>query len=472
MRKILFILLLFSSATQAQFIINPYRFAVVSTVDDAQVFIDSVQSDGTVLTARQKTAITTLVAGYKSAGIWTKRKVIDPFVAGSASTHKWNLKDPRNLDAAYRLTFSGATTHSLNKVSYGPSRYANTYLAPNAMGQNSISAGVWAVGTSASQTHFDLGSYNGSSYFYLLARYSDANAYAHFNTGATGFASGGNTTDGWVFGSRTGSTAISAYKNGVSIGSNTSVASITPNSFNIYLGAYNNSGTAAGMAASTTFLNHRFVVIGDGLDATEQLNEYNLIKAFIDSSSQNIVWEGDENTKGDATQSATVDSGYASRAVVLTSNNYTQNNLSVPAHTSQTIISNMYSTYPAVVNRNTVYSIMVGAHDFGGGASSDSVYARVLRILDYVGSLGCTRKIVVTYPPDGGAAPGSGPDNNRIAYNTLVRNGATTYGYKVADADAVLPTYSTTYWFTTKNFNNAGAALIAPVVKAQIILFQ
>jgi hypothetical protein len=36
-----------------------------------------------------------------------KFMAIYPLVGGTQSTTKWNLKDPRDLDAAYRLSFYG-----------------------------------------------------------------------------------------------------------------------------------------------------------------------------------------------------------------------------------------------------------------------------------------------------------------------------------------------------------------------------
>ena len=45
-----------------------------------------------------------LVKDLKATGLWTKMQAIYPFVGGTAALHKWNLKDPRDLDAAYRLT--------------------------------------------------------------------------------------------------------------------------------------------------------------------------------------------------------------------------------------------------------------------------------------------------------------------------------------------------------------------------------
>jgi hypothetical protein len=95
----------------------------------AQAFITAaVITDPT-----QITAINNLVVGMKADGIWTKMKAIYPFVGGTASTHKYNLKDPRDLDAAFRLVFNGGWTHSSNGATpNGTNGYADTKL--NAIG--------------------------------------------------------------------------------------------------------------------------------------------------------------------------------------------------------------------------------------------------------------------------------------------------------------------------------------------------
>ena len=65
---------------------------------DAQAFITATGiTDNT-----QKNSINQLVLDLKSYGVWSKIKAIYPFVGGTATTHKFNLKDPRDLDAAYR----------------------------------------------------------------------------------------------------------------------------------------------------------------------------------------------------------------------------------------------------------------------------------------------------------------------------------------------------------------------------------
>lgn len=78
----------------------------------------------------QKSAVNTLVKDLKRFGLWSKIKAFYPFVGGTATTHKWNLVDPRDLDAAYRLTFSGGWTHdSMGAQCNGTNTTSNTYLS-------------------------------------------------------------------------------------------------------------------------------------------------------------------------------------------------------------------------------------------------------------------------------------------------------------------------------------------------------
>jgi hypothetical protein len=52
-----------------------------------------------------------------------------PFVGGTASTHKWNLKNPQDLDTAFRLVFNGGWAHSsTGALPNGTNGYANTFF--------------------------------------------------------------------------------------------------------------------------------------------------------------------------------------------------------------------------------------------------------------------------------------------------------------------------------------------------------
>ncbi|MEP6927095.1 MAG: hypothetical protein ABI834_05630 [Ginsengibacter sp.] len=75
---------------------------------DAQKFIDSSGiSDNT-----QKVSLNNFVKQLKDFSLWTKFAAIYPMVGGTANTTRWNLKDPRNLNIAYRLTFKGTPVYA------------------------------------------------------------------------------------------------------------------------------------------------------------------------------------------------------------------------------------------------------------------------------------------------------------------------------------------------------------------------
>ena len=70
-------------------IINPYSFGVPYDAD-AQAFLTAASITDPTISG----AINTLVVQMKADNIWTKMKAIYPLVGGTATTHKWNLKNP------------------------------------------------------------------------------------------------------------------------------------------------------------------------------------------------------------------------------------------------------------------------------------------------------------------------------------------------------------------------------------------
>jgi len=68
----------------------------------------------------QTTAINYLVDSLKDAGLWTKMKVIYPFVGGTTQAHQLNLKDPTiNLLTFSNITHSSAGISATNIASVG-----------------------------------------------------------------------------------------------------------------------------------------------------------------------------------------------------------------------------------------------------------------------------------------------------------------------------------------------------------------
>lgn len=121
------------------FIINPYSFAA-ATDADADAFISAAG----ITDSTQKSAIQTLVTDLKADGLWTKMKAVYPFVGGTATTHKYNLKDPQDTDAAFRLVFSGGATHDSNGwTPNGTNGYGDTKFAITSLTRDANSTGIY-----------------------------------------------------------------------------------------------------------------------------------------------------------------------------------------------------------------------------------------------------------------------------------------------------------------------------------------
>jgi len=239
---------------------------------DAQAFITATGISGTNATATNQ-----LVIDLKAANIWTKMKCIYPFVGNTASSQKYNLKDPRDLDAAYRLTFFGGGTFSANGYQpNGTNAYANTFLSTATnLSLNSGHLSYYSR-TNNTTSALDMGSLKSTpdSYSDLVVYYTGL-SYCRFNNSTVYNTVASTNTLGLFIGSRTASNIIKTYKNN-SIIINGTAASSTTSTIPFYIGAVNNTGTAQ------YFTNRQcaFASIGDGLTDAEALALYNAVQLF------------------------------------------------------------------------------------------------------------------------------------------------------------------------------------------------
>jgi hypothetical protein len=102
---------------------------------DAAAFLTAAGITDATITS----AINTLVIGLKTNNLWSKIQAAYPFVGGTENTHKFNLKNPADTNAAFRLTFAGTITHNSNGITgNGVNGTANTNYIPSTNGnQNS-----------------------------------------------------------------------------------------------------------------------------------------------------------------------------------------------------------------------------------------------------------------------------------------------------------------------------------------------
>lgn len=256
---------------------------------DALSFITAA----TITDNTQKTAINTLVTDLKSYNIWTKMKALYPFVGGTANSHKFNLKDPRDLDAAFRLHFNGGSTHSVTGyLPNGVNGYANTFFSPSA--NQSLTSAHFSLYSRTSDkslsTYGGQGCYNSSSncsYMFIRRGADELEGGAMWaeSSGGDVFAIA-STPDGrgLYMISRTSNNALSFYKNGTSRISNTLTQSSTSLPTNMYylgglkdtlFGDYDNKELA-------------FASLGDGLTSTEASNLYTAVQNYNTTLSRNI----------------------------------------------------------------------------------------------------------------------------------------------------------------------------------------
>jgi hypothetical protein len=255
---------------------RPYVTQVVNAVDaDATAFIAAAG----ITNLTQAAAISTLVNDLKTYGLWTKMKALYPMVGGSAASHKFNLKDPRDLDIAFRLTFNGGWTHSATgALPNGSNGYAETWLNENnvlTLNNEHIS---YYSRTNSVGNFGDMGNINtsisGNPGINLNLKWSDGNFYPRVNDNNSGISNPSSST-GLFISNRTNSTQVRAFQNGVLklINSN----SIQKVDLNIYIGAtrHNFFGTAFYTNRESAFSS-----IGDGLTDTDAANFYTAVQKF------------------------------------------------------------------------------------------------------------------------------------------------------------------------------------------------
>ena len=228
----------------------------------------------------QQSAINQLSTDLVNTGLMNKMFAIYPFVGGTDETHKWNLKDPRDTDNAFRLTFFGGATHSgtgyLSSISNG---YANTYLTPaSVLPATNNHLSVYNRSTIVgSSLRANIATANGSNVFNQL--FSGASFFSGngtTNQGGVSFTTTG-TVQGYWIGSKTSNSQRFGFRNGVL---NSVVTSTTDNTLNYTFPFFINARNTAGTA--TVFSGHEisFATIGVGLTQEECATLYTIVQRF------------------------------------------------------------------------------------------------------------------------------------------------------------------------------------------------
>lgn len=351
---------------------------------DAQLFFNAQTAAGVTLTTTQKDAVNQWVVDSKAAGIWTKFKAIYPMVGSTATSQKFNLKNPLDTNAAYRLSFVGGGTHSSNGYQpNGINAYANTFLSPSALTNNSTHLSIYSRTNSSSGVNAsEIGSYVGSAYIDLLIK-EGSNSFVsdQYNFSSNRISVANTNSQGFYLSNRSSANVFKAFKNSAQFGTTVTNAS-TPNvntiTGNIYLSTLNNSGVAV------NFSNRElaFSTIGDGLTDLESQLFYQITEKYQVALGRNI------NT----TQSFYYNSAYNNETnAFLFSTQITDNTIQTATNTlvsdlkTAGVFTKMKAIYPMVGGTATTCKFnLVNAQDTnaayrlvfsGGGTFSANGYS-------------------------------------------------------------------------------------------------
>lgn len=266
-------------------LISLMRKAVAPSFDlDAQAFITATG----ITNVTQQGAINTLVLDLKSYGIWTKTIAIYPFVGGTATTHKYNLKDPRDLNTAFRLSFIGGWTHSGNgALPNGSTGYADTFLNPSTViaNVNDGHLSYYSRTNNSGLNQIEIGTFDGTSAFDMVIKFGGGNlAGACINmTDANTFTNNTNSTGFYHANQNNTANVRKMFKNGTALATQTVSQNAQP-SFNVYIGARGGNSSPFYCSRECSFAS-----IGNGLTDTESANFYTAVQAFQTTLSRQLT---------------------------------------------------------------------------------------------------------------------------------------------------------------------------------------
>jgi hypothetical protein len=257
------------------FLVNPYAYGGCDA--DALAFLSAAAITDATITS----AICQLVTTMKIDGTWAKCNAIYPMVGGTATTHKFNLKNPLDTNAAFRLSFVGGWTHSVNgALPNGTNAYADTFLTPSVtLTLLNTHLSFYSRTSTIGNNQRDIAAFVGSGVpSFALGTNTGVLVSDHYWFTTNRMSRSIPNAQGLMLTSRTNDTTHKAYRNGAQLGATDTVSNAgkaMPN-ITLYLGVAN---TGSGITAPSN-KQYAFASIGSGLTDAETLALYNSVQAF------------------------------------------------------------------------------------------------------------------------------------------------------------------------------------------------
>jgi len=250
---------------------------------DVQAFMAATGiSDSTI-----DSALCALVTSAKANGWWTKCIAIYPMVGGLDSTCKYNLKDPQDTDAAFRLSFINSPTITANGVDFnGLNQYANTHIIPSShLDLNDVHSSYYSrENTTAGEYNIGVFEATNKEFGLIIRRAGDVSGTVIYDEGVSIVVVSTPDGSGYFMNSRTTSTNHNYLRNGSSIGSSAAVNSGTRPTIDTYIGCAN----IMGAPAFFTDKECAFCTFGTGIDSSLAATMYTDIQTFQTALSRQV----------------------------------------------------------------------------------------------------------------------------------------------------------------------------------------
>jgi hypothetical protein len=276
-------------SNKAVFALDTSARNIIHIIED-----ERVAAGGAVFNSYERFYVNYIVTNLKNYGIWYKCKAIYGFVGGTAASDKWNWKDMRDLDAAFRLTYSGTITHSNNGIQGdGSTGYVNTHLIPSSIltSINNLSIGCYIDNYFPIGAFVDMGCISGDGSVNRLALrgpYTSSYISASASIGSTGVENNTNfypsSLSNFIIGQRSSSTLATIYVNGLpsAINNNTNTGFFPTNIF--YLLAFNSNSSPTGFTQRLM----KFAFIRDASFTDLQASQMSRIITYAQSMRANF----------------------------------------------------------------------------------------------------------------------------------------------------------------------------------------
>ena len=221
---------------------------------DAQAFIDAALITG----ANQQSVLNTFVLMLKGTGttnssnLFSKIYALYPYCpidesTATATAYSYNLINPATFQIAWTGFVSG--NYTVNGVIGGSGKYGRSGFIPSVSGDiDSLALTAYSrTDTANNSTALGCRINSTTGNTFLQPRLVSGNKLsARISSLASNTQSTSTVTSlGLLTGNRTDALTVSMYKNGVNVGERTNIANNSLCTFEAYVHAYNNSGSAA-----------------------------------------------------------------------------------------------------------------------------------------------------------------------------------------------------------------------------------